>query len=309
MNEYRTRYNNNQKRRKLAKFHSVYYEGNPNNWKVSRLPNWMNFYGNSLDMELKGDLPTYYRKFKQGTIVMIDYGVPIGNELGGKHFGVVIANNDSKYKRMITVVPLSSKYHRDYVNLGYDLMNGILELLNKRHVELSQEITKAQNRVSNFVQENPPNHFQYTDEEIEYLEKNNISTDLINKSDLTIKIGDENQKDVDILTKLIHQIKKLDSWESRKNIYAFVSWADTVLNFHIDILKKIKKIKGKLIQLDELQKKLEKYNKQSFAIVSQIKTVSKLKVTKLTHYTISGNTRLSDNALSKIQQELIKIIE
>ena len=129
MAEYKTRYSREQKRRKLAKFNSVYYEGNPDNWKVSRLPNWMNFYGHSLNNELNGRLPRYYRKFKQGTIVMVDYGVPIGNELGGKHFGVIISNNDTKYKRKVTIIPLSSHYHKGYVDLGFDLMEGINSLL------------------------------------------------------------------------------------------------------------------------------------------------------------------------------------
>lgn len=137
MSEYKRKFTNSEKRHKLAKFNSVYYEGDPNNWKVSRLPNWMSFYGYELDKELHGKSPKYYRKFKQGTIVMIDYGVPVGNELGGKHFGIVLSNNDTKFKRKIMVVPLSSHYHKGYIDLGYDLMQGITKLIQNRVIELN----------------------------------------------------------------------------------------------------------------------------------------------------------------------------
>lgn len=51
-----------------------------------------------------------------------------------------------------------------------------------------------------------------------------------------------------------------------------------------------------VVQLNVLLDKLKKYNKQSFAIISYVKTVSKLKVAKLSHYTIS------EKALAKIKR-------
>lgn len=58
-----------------------------------------------------------------------------------------------------------------------------------------------------------------------------------------------------------------------------------------------------------LEKKLTKYNKQSYAVISDIKSVSKLRVVKLNRFTISGNTRISAENLDKIRQGFIKIIE
>lgn len=304
MAEYKRRYSNNQKRRKLAKFNSIYYEGDPDNWKVSRLPNWMNFYGNSLDMELKGKLPTYYRKFKQGTVVMIDYGVPVGNELGGKHFGVVISNNDTKYKRKITVIPLSSKYHRGYVNLGYDLMEGILTLGTQRSIELKEAITKANTRLQDFNANSASANFNFTPDEVQFLVSHNISLDIISKSHVNVNL--ENKKS---FQNLIISIKNLDKWEEYPNIFNFVSFIETGLNFQDSMSKQIDKFEKDFKELNKLRKKFEKYNKQSYAVISDIKSVSKLKVTKLNHYTISGNTRISDYALNKIKFELIKTIE
>ena len=304
MAEYKTRYSREQKRRKLAKFNSVYYEGNPDNWKVSRLPNWMNFYGHSLNNELKGRLPRYYRKFKQGTIVMVDYGVPIGNELGGKHFGVIISNNDTKYKRKVTIIPLSSHYHKGYVDLGFDLMEGINSLLSDRIDELQNIISNMITRLDSFKAQNANKKIDFTQEDFSFLKENNVDYSLL-QNDITIKFF---QKDEE-LEGLVTQIKETTSWESHSNIFEFVSLYETIMNFQQNILNDLAKESRDEKQLQELIKKLNKYNKQSFAVISDIKSISKLRVTKLSHFTISGNTRISDKALNKIKTELIKTID
>lgn len=304
MAEYKTRYSREQKRRKLAKFNSVYYEGNPDNWKVSRLPNWMNFYGHSLNNELNGRLPRYYRKFKQGTIVMVDYGVPIGNELGGKHFGVIISNNDTKYKRKVTIIPLSSHYHKGYVDLGFDLMEGINSLLSDRIDELQNIISNMITRLDSFKAQNANKKIDFTQEDFSFLKENNVDYSLL-QNDITIKFF---QKDEEI-EGLVTQIKETTSWESHSNIFEFVSLYETIMNFQQNILNDLAKESRDEKQLQELIKKLNKYNKQSFAVISDIKSISKLRVTKLSHFTISGNTRISDKALNKIKTELIKTID
>lgn len=76
-----------------------------------------------------------------------------------------------------------------------------------------------------------------------------------------------------------------------------------------EAFEKLKFKEDTIAQLEELSNKLNKYNKQSFAVISDIKTVSKLKVAKLSHYTISGNTYISEKALAKIKKEIIKTIE
>lgn len=58
-----------------------------------------------------------------------------------------------------------------------------------------------------------------------------------------------------------------------------------------------------------LEKKLTRYNKQSYAVISDIKSVSKLRVAKLNRFTISGNARISVENLDKIRQGIIKTIE
>lgn len=305
MSEYRPHYTEEQKRQKIARFNDVYYNGDPSDWKVSRLPNWMSSYGYLLDKELKNNLPQHYRRFRQGTVVMINYGVTIGNELGGSHFGVVLNNDDTKYKRKVTVVPLSSHKHRGYIDLGYDLMSGINDLLKIRKDEEQKKITKLINRLREFANNHKDNHFTFTDEEINFINDNNIEN--FPKSDSTVELDFMNANNN--LKSLIEQIKQADSWEQHKDIFEFVSLVETALTFQSSIENSLNELRNNLKELKILAKKLTKYNKHSYAVITDIKAVSKLRVAKLNHYTISGNTQISDESLDKIRQGFIKTIE
>ena len=109
--------------------------------------------------------------------------------------------------------------------------------------------------------------------------------------------------------KLVNAIKSTDSWEKYPGIYEFVSSVETFFNFADLTEKNLYELREEITQLNELGHKLERYNKQSFAVISDVKAISKLRVTKLSHFTISGNTHISDSALEKIKTELIKTIE
>lgn len=305
MNDNKPRYTEEQKRQKISKFNDVYYDGDPDDWKVSRLPNWMQSYGYLLDKELKNKLPHHYRRFRQGTVVMIDYGVTVGSELGGKHFGVVLNNDDTKYKRKVTVVPLSSHRHRGYIDLGYDLMAGISNLIDLRKDEENKKIKKLINRLNEFSNNHKDNHFSFTDEEIKFIDDNNIKNFPKNDSTVELNLVKDNTE----LESLVKKIKKVDSWEQYKNIFDFVSFVETALTFQKSINNSLDELRDNLYQMQQLAKKLTKYNKQSYAVISDIKSVSKLRVVKLNHFTISGNTRISTENLDKIRQGFIKTIE
>ena len=205
MNVNKPRYTENQKRQKISKFNDVYYNGNPDDWKVSRLPNWMQSYGYLLNKELENKLPSHYKRFHQGTVVMIDYGVTIGNELGGKHFGVVLNNDDTKYKRKVMVVPLSSHWHRGYIDLGYDLMSGINDLIELRKGEEQKKIDKLINRLNEFNNNHKDNHFSFLDEEIKFINDNGVKSFPKNNYTVEFNLSKNNDK----LESLIEDIKQI----------------------------------------------------------------------------------------------------
>ncbi|WP_367377479.1 type II toxin-antitoxin system PemK/MazF family toxin [Enterococcus gilvus] len=59
-----------------------------------------------------------FKVFKRGTIVYVDFGINVGNELSGNHFAIVLNNFDNKKNGVLTVVPISSKRKANYVPVG-----------------------------------------------------------------------------------------------------------------------------------------------------------------------------------------------
>ena len=111
------------------------------------------------------------------------------------------------------------------------------------------------------------------------------------------------------LEKFIDKIKSSNSWEEYPNIFEFVSFIETVFNFQRSILEDQNKFEADIKKLKELGTKFQKYNKQSFAVINDIRTISKLRVVKLNHFTISGNTRISSEKMEIIQSKISKMIE
>lgn len=73
--------------------------------------------------------PATLRKFKKGSIIKVNLGFNIGNELGGLHYCVVINKNDSTRSGTLNVIPLSS-----YKEKGFN---------HKTSVDLKDELYKA----------------------------------------------------------------------------------------------------------------------------------------------------------------------
>lgn len=249
MAEYKRRYSKEEKRQKLHTFNSVYYEGNPDDWKVSRLPDWMEFYGRSLMAGLNNKQPRYYRKLKQRMIVMVDYGVTVGDEMGGRHFAVVLSSKDNKYKKKAIVVPLSSHYHRGYVSLGMSVFNEISKLTFSRINELSHRNYILMTEV--FPMFNQYQGFSFT--------------------------------------------FKAKTWLSS-------------LKKRNEVVEKINELSTEIGEAKILVSKLSKYNKNTYANPAEIRTISKLRISKFTKFSISGNTQLDQATFEKLEQAVIKNI-
>ncbi|WP_421016640.1 type II toxin-antitoxin system PemK/MazF family toxin [Furfurilactobacillus cerevisiae] len=106
------------KRKHIKLFETIYYNADENNFKIGQLPVWIDTYAHWLDKEVNTGLPQYYREFHQGMLVMINFGVRVGSELSGPHFGVVLTHNDDKYHRTLLVAPLTSHGKEYHVDLG-----------------------------------------------------------------------------------------------------------------------------------------------------------------------------------------------
>lgn len=314
--------NNEAKRKRIEAFNNVYYSNNKNwnkNWKLQRLPDWIDFYGTTLQQELNNGLPEYYRKFKQGTIVMVNYGVTVGSEMAGMHFAIVLSKNDTKYKRDIIVVPLSSKFHKGYTKLGYELLQGVKKMFTIRIKECKHKINSLQKRLEAFKKTNTPPKIEFTDEEYKFL--NDIPfTDEESKFLSDIQLPQPKTPDINTfsdifraekyeISYIINKIKSTDSWEQYKNIFAYVSYMDTTLSFHQQVINELNQLQNEVNEIEKLQKKIDKYNKESYANTNAIRSISKLRVAKFSKYSITGNVMISDDKLLKIKEKIFKTID
>lgn len=282
----------------IKQFRYVYYRENQHSPKVKNLPNWMKTYGYWLDREDKGKLPHFYREFKQGTIVMVDFGARIGAEMSLGHFAVVLSKKDSKFNRNIIVVPLSSKQHerQRYLPLGQELFTGIYEHAKTRIQNLEQLKNTLKSHLSEF---SPSVSGTLTARDVKYLFDHGIDFNSVSNSQIVITAYKESE-----WFKIIKKIQKLPDYQYYPSLKEMVdlfsrkfSQVDELERYYNLILEENK-------GLDRLKNKLKKYNKDTYADVGNIQTVSKLRVTKFSNYKVSENVAFNDTIIDKIKSRL-----
>ena len=173
-----------------------------------------------------------YHKYKRGQFVIVRFGKRIGTEFSGTHPAIVISKEDNLFSGNITVIPLTSKYHSQYLELG--------ELLNK---SIYRKLGKG-------------------------------------------------------VAKEIFTIKEVrDILDTSENLDEAVSRMSE-LNLPV--------IKDYIKYYQQLTDKYESMFKQSYAIVSQITTISKSKIVKpINKLDLLNELIISNSTLDKIDSELL----
>ena len=79
-------------------------------------------------------------KYKRGDVISVNFGFNVGSEHGGRHYAIVLDNDNKQSSRVLTVIPLSS---------------GTLENTNERDVFLGNELyDKLKNKYDKLCEEN-----------------------------------------------------------------------------------------------------------------------------------------------------------
>ncbi|MEE3428548.1 MAG: type II toxin-antitoxin system PemK/MazF family toxin [Ruminococcus sp.] len=134
---------------------------NKDNKRVSLLSYWIKDYCKYILNEDSFE-PSQLLRYKRGNIVQVEFGYRIGSELGGRHFAVVIDNDNSLYSDTITVVPLSSYKSDKHINNKYtfilerglkslyeSMMSNRLEKINMTIINYNEEINKTEKQFTN----------------------------------------------------------------------------------------------------------------------------------------------------------------
>lgn len=81
-----------------------------------------------------------YKRFPRGSIIKVDFGVNIGGEFSEQHFAITLNKKDGMYNNVLTVIPLTSKYHQGSVKLKGLIVDMYFNNLKKEILKLTAEI-------------------------------------------------------------------------------------------------------------------------------------------------------------------------
>lgn len=84
-----------------------------------------------------------FKTYKRGQIIKIRYSPQVGYEMKDDHYSIVLNKNDSPYNGVLTVVPLSSKFHDLYIDIGDCLIASAVNTINKNFKDLTDMIKES----------------------------------------------------------------------------------------------------------------------------------------------------------------------
>ncbi|WP_288531870.1 type II toxin-antitoxin system PemK/MazF family toxin [uncultured Secundilactobacillus sp.] len=285
---------------KLKSFERAYFDKRfYNNFKMSRIPIWINSYGYWLRKENSHQLPKYYRVFKRGTLVMVNFGVQLGAEFSGNHFAVVLNRNDNKYSPVLTVVPLSSKEKRWYANLGYEVLQDIKKLFDQRQRESDDLLNNLQKTAKGIIENLKHTSYNFTSEESQILLKVRFAEHGGNQT-ATFNLGKNNPWVDDQLSKL-ELISDISKYKNISHYHDTLVHLNDVNNEMMIEFNNANRLIG---ALESLLDKAKRFNKPTFANVRNITTISKLKIIKFSSFNISENINISPQGMTNIESKI-----
>ncbi|MDW4166516.1 type II toxin-antitoxin system PemK/MazF family toxin [Staphylococcus saprophyticus] len=245
--------------------------------KFNSLPYWLRSHANLLDKELKGKIRPNYNQFKRGSIIYVDFGINIGSELSGGHFAIVLNHNDSKKSSTLNVIPLTSKDKKHFLPIDKTVFDNAQNTLQSSLKKVSEEINEKNDSV-NILSTERDELLLKTKEKSAKLKDKISNTDLSVPSDYQ-----QAQKDYDEINDMITVI-------------------ETKIEMVNDLVSEIKREKE---AIEKVFLKYSTYNKNTFACYKALQNISKLRVKKINKYDPSGDIKVDNNTLDKIDEKII----
>ncbi|KAF1682218.1 MULTISPECIES: type II toxin-antitoxin system PemK/MazF family toxin [unclassified Veillonella] len=215
-----------------------------------------------------------FTEYKRGMILKINFGLPVGSEFGGDHYAIVL--RDSKRNNpLVSVLPLKSfkgKFHNSDIIFNSEIYDAI-----KAHLTIFKSIKRHKlkifHRDLNANNKKIQTLFQLAKEEgFAYSEKS-----------------------FDLLNALFYGSDKLH------NLLAFKS-----STFRQQLSSDLSKIEEYMLNIEKLNLESTKFKSQSIGIISQVRTISKMRVKfSATIYDPLYGIKLSSNTMKNIDKKLI----
>ncbi|MCI3137693.1 type II toxin-antitoxin system PemK/MazF family toxin [Staphylococcus hominis] len=192
-----------------------------NNKKFKYLPSWQYSKAYWFKKEHNGSSKKKYVKLKRGSIVFVNFGVNVGSEISGHHFAVVVNKDDTIYKPVTTVVPLTSKSKDFYIPLENTVIKNATVHLRMQLNEISKKIEKVKKYIEILDNTSSKKVLKYRFT-FSFFESINI-----------YGITMENTKEIDLLEKVVKMYEKY-----QKKTYADVNNIQTISKLKIQSINK-----------------------------------------------------------------------
>lgn len=237
-------------------------------WKFQLLPNWLDNVSYWYTREDKETLPSRYYHYDRGTIIRVDFGVNMGSEFCGLHFAIVLDKRDNNHKKTLTVVPLTSKNKSGRFYLGKEIFNQTTNILNQQSIELKQKTDHILQELKDIILNGIDNNKKDTVKKEFIKFDKGIVTDTLNN---IIISGKYNQNEVKQLKdEVYNNNKEIDSLSKVISIYS-------------------------------------RYNKDTYVRLSDITTISKLRIRRINKYDPSGRIKLNSQQMALISDKLMDL--
>ncbi|MBP5493805.1 MAG: type II toxin-antitoxin system PemK/MazF family toxin [Lachnospiraceae bacterium] len=106
--------------------------------KADLLAYWIESFSSYILDEEKYDY-SKIPKFKRGEVISVNFGFNVGSEHGGRHYAIVLDNDNKQSSRVITVIPLSSGSSDNTNERDVYLGNELYDKLKTKYDKLCEE--------------------------------------------------------------------------------------------------------------------------------------------------------------------------
>lgn len=252
--------------------------------KFSSLPSWLNFKSRQFEKEINYDTPKGYYYYRRGTVISVDFGINVGSQFSGHHFAVVLNKKDNNKNTVLTVVPLTSKSGKSRLALGKEIFDQSINSFSRRIYEIEKSIEQLE------------------------LDSEQIESDILDIED-----------SIDFISKELEELKvshpeeenfQLSNDETKHFMKVFYTLNNNLENAQKkgrDFSDKLRELTESINLLKEVSDIYSNYNKNSFARVSDIQTISKKQIRTINKFDPSGRIQLPTVIMAEISKEIIRL--
>ncbi|MFS7207942.1 type II toxin-antitoxin system PemK/MazF family toxin [Carnobacterium divergens] len=233
--------------------------------KFKYLPNWLKNKSKYLEAE-RTRPPKNQKVYKRSSIIYVDFGINVGNELSGNHFAIVLNNKDNNKNGVLSVVPISSKNKKNYISVGEIIKDSSIK-------HFSDEARKTQAETKCLL--------------VAMKSKGLITETVLKHEGIKKILNDGNEISLD------EALKKMES-----------SGID--LENIDSIITKVKFLTQDAEAQKKVYHSYQKYSKKSFAMPLSIQTVSKDRIRKINKFDPSGNIKAPKDVMIRIDEAIMK---